>query len=130
MGPGSQRLLIARTFLGVLFLLTGWAAIAANPPGADLSSPTPNPWSGSASLDSQMGSNPTVTVDFFLDAAEWDYSTATANGELVFTLSTSSSSPLPTDTEVAEVTVSDGSIEQQFRVYTDGGGMVILVDEF
>ena len=130
MGQLSPRILFTHTFLGVLFLLTGWAAFASQPSTPDLLIPTPNPWSGSATLDSQMGANPTISVDFFLDPAEWDYTTSVANGELVFTLSTSGSGTLPTDTEVAEVHVSDGSFEQRFRVTAGGGAMVILVDEF
>lgn len=95
---------------------------------------TQSSWSATTNLSNNSGTQLEVAVEFFLTEPTFTYqiSFSTEQSQLTFTLESNSETSLPPNAEIAvlELTNPVTSKVQRFRVRSDGGGMIIAIDEF
>ena len=145
MGAFSQRVTYALAFLMILggaamtssasTLHEGTPAFATYWGGPQIASKAPlsSTWNASTALHNPGGTAREISVNFQPSTSEYSY-TATLSSDnrtLYFSLTDLGSYGLPANTTVAiiEVSTPDGQVLQTFEVNSDGGGIIITIDE-
>ena len=126
-----------RSRMSLLFLsiLSIWTLAASPVQGGNPDQPQAisASWSATATLQNDEVAPLNISVEFLLSTSEFSYRTDLSGTyqDLEFTLTSIGGAPLPASTDVAVITVTDPASSDcwKFQVYTDGGGMVIVIDE-
>lgn len=132
-GQLSYQKVIARIFLAALFLTSFTANHASGLPIDFPPLESQSQWSGSAELATSSYSQEDITVQLFLSTSDFScQANLNSDGSSLTVTLTSSAGSVTPGQDVAIVTIGDPNDPgyQEFLVQVDGGGIILVVDEF
>lgn len=132
-GQLSYQKVIARIFLAALFLTSFVVNQASGFPIEWESQDSQSQWSGAAELTTNSYSQEDISIQLFLNSSDFTcQANLSSDGSTLTVTLTSSTANVSPGQDVAIVSVGDSSDPDyhEFLVQVDGGGIILVVDEF